>query len=375
VESTSDIVIVGGGAVGAACARELAIRRRKVLIIEPGTEMGQAWRAAAGMLAPQIEADGRDLLLRLALRARDHYDGLAAELLETTGVDVGLWREGIARVALEQADAEALRLKVGWQQDQGLSCEWLDDSELRRRWPWLGPAIGALWAPRDGALDPERLVEALLDDARRLGATLIRDRIVGIETAGDRVSGVIGERAHYAASQILIAAGAWAGQIQGLPRTIPVQPVRGQMAALQWPPGMARAIVYHKDSYLLARGGDAILGSTMEYVGFNPEVTSAGLAQIFSSTLALCPGLVRSKVQRTWAGLRPVTPDGMPVLGAEPRLQGLWYACGHGRNGILLAGLTGVVMARLICGEPAGVELGKLGPERFEAWSPPDDKG
>ncbi len=370
MQSTSDIVIVGGGAVGAACARELAIRGREVLIIEPGTEMGQAWRAAAGMLAPQIEADGRDPLLRLGLSARDHYDGLAAELLESTSVDVGLWREGIARVALDQADAEALRLKVRWQRDQGLSCEWLDDSELRRRWPWLGPAIGALWAPRDGALDPERLVEALLEDARRHGATLTRDRIIGIESAGDRVSGVMGERGHYGASQILIAAGAWAGQIHGLPRTIPVQPVRGQMAALQWPPSMARAIVYHKDSYLLARGGDAILGSTMEYVGFNPEVTSAGLAQIFSSTLVLCPGLVRSKVQRAWAGLRPVTPDGMPVLGAEPRLQGLWYACGHGRNGILLAGLTGVVMARLICGEPAGVELGELGPERFGAMEP-----
>ena len=365
MESAHDIVIVGGGAVGAACARELAIRGREVLIIEPGTAIGQAWRAAAGMLAPQIEADGSDPLLRLALRARDHYDGLAADLLENTGVDLGLWREGIARVALDPSDAEALRLKVDWQRGQGLPCEWLDPGELRHRWPWLGPAIGALWAPQDGALDPERLVEALLDDARRRGATLIRDRIVGIETSGDRVSGVIGERTHYGASQIVIAAGAWSGQIHGLPRAIPVQPVRGQMASLQWPPRMARAIVYYKDSYLLARGGEAILGSTMEYVGFDPEVTSAGLAQIFSNTLALCPGLVRSKVQRTWAGLRPVTPDGMPVLGAEPRLRGLWYACGHGRNGILLAGLTGVVMARLICGEPAGLELRDLGPERF----------
>ena len=363
--SNSDIIIVGGGAVGAACARELATRGRGVVIIEPGTEMGQAWRAAAGMLAPQIEADGSDPLLRFALHARDHYDGLAAELGETTGIDLGLWREGIARVALDQADAESLRLKVDWQKGHGLPCEWLGPPELRDRWPWLGPAVGALWAPRDGALDPARLVEALLKDARRRGATVIRDRIVGVESAGSSVSGVIGEREHYGASQVVIAAGAWAGQIRGLPRTIPVQPVRGQMAALPWPPTMARAIVYHKNSYLVARGGEAILGSTMEYVGFDPAVTSAGLAQIFASGLALCPGLIRSKVRRTWAGLRPVMPDGKPVLGEEPRLQGLWYACGHGRNGILLAGLTGVIMARLICGEPVGLELGDLGPERF----------
>jgi glycine oxidase len=365
VAFNSDIIIVGGGAVGAACARELAARGREVLIIEPGTEMGQAWRAAAGMLAPQIEGDGSDPLLSLALQARDHYDGLAAELGETTGIDIGLWREGIARVALDQADAESLRLKVDWQKDQGLACEWLGQGELRDRWPWLGPAIGALWAPQDGALDPERLVEALLKDARRRGATVIRDRVVRVERADSSVSGVIGEQENYGASQVVIAAGAWAGQIQGLPHTIPVQPVRGQMAALPWPPTMARAIVYHKDCYLVARGAEAILGSTMEYVGFDPAVTSAGLSQIFASTLALCPGLVRSKVRRTWAGLRPVMPDGKPILGAEPRLPGLWYACGHGRNGILLAGLTGVILARLMCGEPRGLELPDLGPERF----------
>jgi glycine oxidase len=365
VPSNSDIIIVGGGAVGAACARELALRGRDVLIIEPGTEMGQAWRAAAGMLAPQIEADESDPLLHITLPARDHYDHLAAELGETTGIDLGLWREGIARVAFDQADAESLRLKVEWQKGQGLRCEWLDPTELRDRWPWLGPVVGALWAPQDGALDPARLVEALLKDARRSGATVIRDRVVEVKRAGSSVSGVIGEREHYGASQVVIAAGAWAGQIRGLPRTIPVQPVRGQMAALPWPSTMARAIVYHKDSYLLARGGEAILGSTMEHVGFDPAVSQAGMAQIFASGLALCPGLVGSEVRRTWAGLRPVMPDGKPVLGAEPRLGGLWYACGHGRNGILLAGLTGVIMARLICGEPAGLELRNLGPERL----------
>ena len=363
----SEIIIVGAGAVGAACARELAARGREVLIIEPGTEMGQAWRAAAGMLAPQIEADGSDPLLRLALQARDHYDVLAAELGETTGIDLGLWREGIARVAFDQPEAESLRRKVEWQKSQGLESEWLSQPELRDRWPWLGPAVGALWAPQDGALDPGRLVEALLKDARRRGASVITDRIVGVQSVGSSVSGVIGEREHYGASQVVIAAGAWAGQIRGLPRTIPVQPVRGQMAALPWPPTMARAIVYHEDSYLVARGGEAILGSTMEYAGFDPAVTSAGLAQIFASVLAFCPGLVRSKVRRTWAGLRPVMPDGRPVLGEEPRLQGLWYACGHGRNGILLAGLTGVIIARLICGERVGFELRDLGPERFES--------
>jgi glycine oxidase len=365
VLASSDIVIVGGGAIGAACARELAATGRRVLVLEAGTEMGQAWRAAAGMLAPQIEADGTDPLLEFGLRARDHYDGLAAELLETTGIDLGLWREGIARVAVDKGEAENLQSKVAWQRARGYPCEWLQSPELRRRWPWLGPAIGALWAPRDGALIPERLVQALLADAQQRGAAIRDGRVTGLETEHGRVSGVRTETGRYAAPDVVIAAGAWSGQMQGLPRHLPVEPVRGQMAALPWPATMPRAIVYHKDSYLLARGDEAILGSTMEQVGFHPEVTAEGVARIVSSTIALCPGLVRARVRRTWAGLRPMTPDRLPVLGPEPELPGLWYATGHGRNGILLAGLTGRLIAQLIDRKPVELDIRGLAPERF----------
>ena len=129
------------------------------------------------------------------------------------------------------------------------------------------------------------------------------------------------------------------------------------MAALPWPAAVPRAIVYHNHSYILARAGEAIIGSTMEPVGFRPEVTSAGLAQIFAATMLLSPSLIRAKVRRTWAGLRPMTPDGLPIIGREPTMRGLWYATGHGRNGILLAGITGVLLRQLMDGEPPGVGL------------------
>ncbi|MEO8090486.1 MAG: glycine oxidase ThiO, partial [Gemmatimonadales bacterium] len=357
--------VIGGGAIGAACARELASTGRRVLVLEPGGHHGQAWRAAGGMLAPQIEADASDGLLTLGLAARDLYQPLAAGLQETTGIDVGLWQEGIARVAGTDIEAAGLGSKVAWQQQQGIACEWLEPDEVRRRWPWLGPTVGALWAPRDGALDPEQLVRALLTDAQRLGAVVASDRAIRIEHSGDRVTGVAGETGRYTAEHVLVAAGAWSGRLENLPRPLPVQPVRGQMAALPWPAAVPRAIVYHKDCYILARGGEAIIGSTMEPVGFQPEVTSAGLAQIFAATLLLSPSLVRAKVRRTWAGLRPMTPDGQPIIGGEPTVSGLWYATGHGRNGILLAGITGVLIRHLIEGEPPGVGLQAFSADRF----------
>jgi glycine oxidase len=365
VSANPDVIVIGGGVIGAACARELASSGRKVLMLEVGGDMGQAWRASGGMLAPQIEADGSDPLLDLGLAARERYQPLAAALRDTTGIDIGLWQEGIARVAGTDEEAEELKSKVAWQQQEGHLSDWLDSAEVKRRWPWLGPTAGALWAARDGALDPERLVEALRADAQRLGAVLVTDRAVRVDREGKRVTGVTGEADRYSAGDVVLAAGAWSGLLEGLPRPIPVQPVRGQMAAVPWPADIPRAIVYHKDCYLLARGSEAIIGSTMEHVGFRPEVTSAGLATIFAATVILCPSLIRSKVKRTWAGLRPMTPDGLPIIGGEPLVEGLWYATGHGRNGILLAGITGAIVAQLVNREAPNAGLQAFAADRF----------
>jgi glycine oxidase len=320
------------------------------------------------MLAPQIETGPDDPGLELGIAGRELYASLAPALLETTGIDIGLWQEGIAWVAADEAEAGDLRARVAWQRQQSLLSDWLDADEVKARWPWLGRAAGALWAPLDGGVEPESLVRALLVDAERAGARLVEDRAVGIDQRGDRVVGVVGEKARYTAGEVILAAGAWSGQVRGIPRPVAVAPVRGQMAALPWPEGARPSIVYGHGCYMLARGTEAIVGSTMEYVGFHPEVSSAGLARIFTSVAELCPTLDRAEVHRTWAGLRPVTPDGLPIIGAEPRLQGLWYATGHGRNGILLAGITGVIIRQLLSGESPGENLQAFSPTRFWRW-------
>jgi glycine oxidase len=316
------------------------------------------------MLAPQVEAGEENPLFELGLAGRERYQELAAPLRERTGIDIGLWQGGIARLAMDDADGAALRSKVAWQRQQGHVCDWFDSGEVRARWPWLGTSQGALWAPNDAALHPVRLVEALREDAKRLGATLVTDEITTIDRVGDRVTGARG-REQYSAGHVIIAAGAWSKQIGGMPRPLSVEPIRGQMAAAPWPKGIAPAVVVGKNGYVLARDGEAILGSTMEHAGYDTEVTAAGLASIFTTVSSLVPALAQAQVSRTWSGLRPGTPDGLPVIGREPRAQGLWYATGHGRNGVLLAGITAVMIARLIAGENEVEYLDAVRPERF----------
>jgi glycine oxidase len=368
VTDVTDVIVIGGGAIGAACARELARSGRHVLVLEPETDRGQAWRAAAGMLAPQIEAREGDALLELGLKGRELYAELAPALRESTGIDIGLWRTGIAHVAQHESDVQSLRGKVAWQRQQGHLCDWLDAAEVKERWPWLGPTHGALWAPREGALDPTLLVQALRADAEKHGAMLVRDEAVGLETRGDRVVGVAGRAKRYAAEHVVLAAGAWSARLAGLPRPLSVEPIRGEMAALPWPPGVDRTILYSRDCYLLARDGEALVGSTMEYAGFDASVTSAGLARIMAGAALLAPSLANLEVRRSWAGLRPMTPDGLPILGPEPRLRGLWYAAGHGRSGILLAGISALLLRLMLTGQRPTEDLTPLRPDRFWSW-------
>src|SRR5205814_6272903 len=155
-------------------------------------------------------------------------------------------------------------------------------------------------------------------------------------------------------------------QIGGLPRALPVEPMRGQMAATAWPDDTARAILYHDHGYVLARGPDAVLGSTMERAGFDARVTNEGLAQIFRGAVRLLPALVTQPVQRMWAGLRPATPDGRPILGRDPEVDRLWYATGQRRTGILLAALTGEITADLLTSGISDVDISPLRVDRFE---------
>src|SRR5947209_14649835 len=250
-----DVAVIGGGAVGAACAREAALRGLEVAIFEPGPDPAAASPASAGMLAPQIEA-GDDVLLALSVRARDMYEPLALRLQESTGITIGFWRPGIASLAFDEIEAQRLKDAAAQQRQAGLRCDWLEADEVHERWPGAAPdCAGALFAPEDGALDPQALTRACLADARRLGAALHPEHVTLVETGNGRARGVVTPAGKTAAEHVVLAAGVWTPQIAGMPRPLPVEPVRGQMAATAWPAETPAAILYHDRGYVLARGG------------------------------------------------------------------------------------------------------------------------
>ena len=361
-----DVAIVGGGAVGAACARATALRGLEVAIFDPGPDPAAASPAAAGMVAAQIEP-GDDVLVALSVRARDLYEPLAPALRETTGIDIGFWRSGIAAVAFDGPSADRLREEVARQRQAGLRCDWLESDEVHERWPGAAPDCqGALFAPEDGALDPQALTRACLADARRLGATLRPEKVEALAIAQGRVTGVVTGHGTTSAEHTVLAAGVWSPQIRALPRPLPVEPLRGQMAATAWPDDCPPAILYHDHGYVLARGTEAVLGSTMERAGYDARVTNEGLAQIFRGAVRLLPALMTQPVQRMWAGLRPATPDGRPILGRDPEVERLWYATGHGRSGILLAALTGEITADLVTSGVPDVDIAPFHIDRFQ---------
>lgn len=363
-----DVIVIGGGAVGSACARALASRGTRVVLIDREGTPGEGWRASAGMLAAQVEADPEDPLLGLAVAGRTFYRDQAGPLRERTGIDIGLVECGVLQVALTEAAALAGKEKVAWQRQQSHLADWLSPEEVADGWPWLAAGMGAFWSPEDGVVDPALVVAAFRRDAELAGAVIVHDAAVSIESANGRITGVQGERDRYVAPSVVVAAGAWSGSIAGLPRPLSVEPVRGQMVAFPWPADAATVVAYGPGCYLLRRGDEMLVGATMEHAGFDPSVTEDATATLIRRASAIHPALRDAPPQRAWAGLRPGTPDGLPIIGAEPRLGGLWYATGHGRNGILLAGVTGDLIAQQFHGDAEAADLQVVRPERFWNW-------
>ena len=190
------------------------------MVLEPGDRGGEAWRASAGLLAPQIDPQEDPPLFELGIAGREYYRDQAAALKEETGIDCGLFDGGILRLARGEEQAVQLRDSVAWQRQHGHRTEWMDPAEVASEYPWVGLSDGALFAPQDGSINPIRLVEAFRASAAKRGATFEPDAAIGIIVEGGRVVGVRGTRATYSCDAVVLAAGAWTGRLEGLPRPV-----------------------------------------------------------------------------------------------------------------------------------------------------------
>jgi glycine oxidase len=362
-EAKPDVAVVGGGPIGLACAWRAAQRGLRVRVLDAG-EPG-AWHVAAGMLAPVAEANfGEDALLDLSLRAAAGFPAYCAELAEASGADPGLLRRGTLVVARDRDEAEALDRLLAFRRRLGLDVERLLPSAARRAEPALAPAVRlALDIAGDHSVDPRRLVAAL---ERAVRGSTRRARVARIVSAGRRVTGVELEGGGLLeAGAVLIAAGAHSGRFG----SVPVRPVKGQVLRLRDPagPGLVDRTIRTHDAYLVPRAdGRYVLGATMEERGFDTAPTAGGVFELLRDVSEVVPGVLELEVEELLAGLRPTTPDNLPAIG-RGELDGLFWATGHHRNGILLSGLTGSLVAAALCGEPLPDWAAPVDPARFAA--------
>ena len=364
------VVVVGGGVIGCAAAWELAKAGCAVTLLERATPGAESSGAAAGLLAPMgAGEDPSASFERLALASWRLYPGVADELRARTGVDVEYVTHGTVYPFATAAEADEAASRAGRPEGRELGVEIWDAAELGRREPALAPGgRGALFVRGDQWLNNQRLVLAYAQAACAAGVTLRTGRTVSRVVVEDgRARGVVADGERVDGDAVVLAAGAWTGElVETFGDRLPIEPRRGQMVALAHVPPVVRHCVYAHDVYLVPRlSGELLVGATVERVGFEREVTAQAIGTLLSAAVALAPGLGGLAVRRTWYGFRPWAPDGLPVLGPWPGVEGLVVVTAHFRNGILLAPITARLVCEWLTGRSPSQDVDEFLPDRF----------
>jgi glycine oxidase len=364
-----DAVVVGAGLIGLACGWRAAQRGLSVAVLDRAEAGAGASGVAAGMLAPVTEADfGEEALLRLNLASRALWPDFAAELEERTEAGCGYAESGALVAAADRDDVEELRRLHEFQRSLGLEAEWLGPRECRALEPGLSPRVaGAILAPQDAHVDPRATLAALRSAFATAGGELLEGtEALELRRDGDRVTGVRTEAGALSADTVVVAAGAWSAEL--VPQAPPVRPVKGQILELRVRRGTRppERIVRTPRCYLFARAdGRAVLGATVEEQGFDTTVTADGVYRLLEAAWEVFPEIAEFELVAARAGLRPGSPDNSPMIGPGAE-DGLLWATGHHRNGVLLAPLTAGAVAEVLQGGALPDEAAPFSPRRFE---------
>jgi glycine oxidase len=350
------VAIIGAGVIGLGIAWRLAARGLSVTVFDKAAAGSGASHAAAGMLAACCEAEpGEEALVTLGRESQARWPAFAAELQQASGIDVELRPEGTLVVALTADDQARLNHQLVFQQKLGLPLQWISAPETRRREPHLaGKLAGAAWSPEDTQVDNRKLAAALRVAALAAGAAVKEHQPVGaISSHAGRVDGVVlADGTKVTADVVVLAAGAWSRSIAGLDPDLrpPVRPIKGQMLALRMDPAapLLTHVVWAPGAYLVPRkDGRLLVGATVEERGYDTSLTAGGVLTLLEAAWRVIPAVEELTIDEMWVGHRPGSRDDAPILGAGP-LQGLIYATGHHRNGILLTPITADTIARLV---------------------------
>ena len=362
-----DVIIAGGGIIGLAAARELALSGHSVLVLDRGNTRDAASWAAAGMLAPQSEADEPNPFFDLCLASARLYHEWADRLHEESGIDPEYADSGLLCLASTENALCRLQRVMQWQTAAGLTAEILSAEDVRRLEPGITlPIVGALHLPAECHVTPRQVLDAVTGACAVKGVEIRsgvhvteilhrKDRVIGVKTVTERIE----------ARCVIVASGVHTPEIEGLVPPIPVVPRKGQILSLMARPVAFQKMIRWEQGYMVQRrSGELVVGATNEDAGFDRSITPAGIGGLLEQAQRISSSLGGLPIHEMWTGLRPATPDGFPIIG-KSGIEGLLYATGHYRNGILLAPITAACVAALVENRPAPVDLKPYSPSPF----------
>ncbi len=368
---TFDIVIVGGGIIGSSIAFELAQRNLRVAVLDRQNFFRESSWAGAGMLSPAPDCPAAIPGVPLGRASLALYPQFVAAVEAASSLKAGYQAEGTIMTMSEKDAERELSTLVALHHGLGLGCEPLPLDVAFEMEPALGRHVrAAALLPDEATVKPRQLNAALLAALENLGVAVIPGvEATGLLREGDRCTGVktsVGKS--FSAAHIIIAAGCWTSCIPEFAQFAPTAPVRGQMAALLHVGKLVRRVLRSERGYIVPRDRAnpqlMVVGSTLEHAGFEKGVTSGGLAKILSGVNELVPDLAKAEIVETWSGLRPGTPDQLPILGPTDR-EGFLLATGHYRNGILLAPITAKLIGEWIMDRKTSLNWDAFSPMRF----------
>lgn len=367
------VIVLGGGVIGLSCAFEAARRGMRVTLIEPAALGGQASGAAAGMLAPYSEnTEQPDGFFQLCLRSSRRFPEWIAAVEELSGLSAEYIQSGSINVFMHEADVLPIQSRLQWQNNWGADAELIHATQLRELEPQLAQsALAGVFTPHESHVYAPKLVAALEAACRKLGVTIL-PQAGEVDDIAVHPSGGITIRAKALeqpvhADRVVVCAGAWAGAYErwfGL--SIPIHPIRGQICSFEHPANEIRHMVFSSQAYWVGkRNNRLVCGASEDVAGFETNVTDRGIGRLIRSSNQLFPFLEGKQTAHRWAGLRPATRDGQPLLGLVEGMPAVIMAAGHYRNGILLSPVTASIVADLLEGKPSELPINSFAPNRF----------